>query len=272
MEKWINQFFLRNTQTRFMNNIEQEIRNNLYEFYDYISQIGGIYSEEEDHWSVIRNVSGSWPRIIYNIDPEIATPESSIIFEEKIKSGTYPEILITSDQNIREIDPFLRSKGFYPFSAWKGMAAKGIDISVPDLPEDLELLKPDSPEDIEQWIKIVTSQLISPARLDKTLVDSFITQPGMEIFLLKHKGVGVSTIFVFTSETSTGLYLLATEKSAQRQGFGKFLIHWVSFLEARKSNKPIILHATSKGEAIYLKLGFKPYNQFFLYRYLNTQL
>ena len=151
------------------------------------------------------------------------------------------------------------------------MAAKGIDISVPDLPEDLELLKPESPEDIEQWIKIVTSQLISPARLDKTLVESFIVQPGMEIFLLKHKGVGVSTILVFTSETSTGLYLLATEKSAQRQGFGRLLIHWVSFLAARKSNRPIVLQGTSMGEAIYSKLGFIAYNQFFLYRYLNKQ-
>ena len=254
-----------------MNNVEQEIRNNLYKFYDHISQVGGIYEEKEDHWSVIRNTPGSWPRIIYNIDPEIATSNSSIVFEEKIKSGTYPEILIASDQNIKETDPFLRSKGFYPFNAWKGMAAMGTEISVPDLPVDIEVIKPESQEAIEQWIKVVTSQLISPARLDKTLLQSFIAQPGMEIFLLKHKGIAVSTILVFTSETSTGLYLLATEKSAQRNGFGKFLIHWVSFLEARKSNKPIILHATYMGEAIYAKLGYKLYNQFFLYRYLNTQ-
>jgi len=254
-----------------MNNIQQEIRNNLYEFYDHIAQICGIYAEEEDHWSVIRNIPGSWPRIIYNIGPEILTPDSSIIFEEKIKSGTYPEILIASDQDIKETDSFLRSKGFYPFTAWKGMAASGTDIPVADLPVDIEVIKPDSPAVIEQWINIVTSQLISPARLDKTLVKSLIAKPGIEIYLLKHKGVGISTILVFTSETSTGLYLLATEKSSQRQGFGKFLIHWVSFMEARKSNRPIVLHGTSMGEAIYAKLGFKPYNQFFLYRYLNTQ-
>ena len=256
-----------------MNNIEQEIRNNLYEFYDQFSQFKGILSERQDHWSVIKNIPGAWPRIIYRIAPEIIKSRSTIIFSEKINSSTYPEIAIASEDNIQQVDPFLRSKGLYPFSAWKGMAiSNGTAITSPDLPKNIEVVNPESATDIEQWIKIVTSQLISPARLDKTLLENLITKPGIEIFLLKHNGVGVSTILVFTSENSTGFYLIATERSAQRQGFASLLVQRILFLETRKSINPIILHANQKGKALYSKLGFVPYNQFFLYRFLNTPL
>ena len=256
-----------------MNNIEPKISNNLYEFYNHISQIKGIHSEEHDHWSVISNTPGVWPRIIYKIAPKIVEPKSAILFSEKVKSGTYPEIVIASEENIQQVDPFLRSKGFYPYSAWKGMAISNrTDINAPYLPEKIEVVKLESSADIKQWIKVVTSQLISPARLEKQLLESLIAQPQIEAFLLKHNGVGVSTILVFNSENSTGLYLIATDKSVQRQGFASLLVQHILFQEFQKSINPIILHATPKGEAVYSKLGFIPLNQFFLYRFLNIHL
>jgi len=97
-----------------MDNIDHEIRNNLYEFYDKIAQFCGIYSEKPDHWSVVRNIPGVWPRVIYRIDSEISDPQSAAIFSEKVNAGSYPELLIASDENIRQIDLFLRSQGFYP--------------------------------------------------------------------------------------------------------------------------------------------------------------
>lgn len=252
-----------------MNSIEHEIRNNLYEFYDHITQITGIHSENQDHWSMIQNAPGAWPRITYRIAPEIVRQDSSSNFSARVKSGAYPEILIAGDENIREVDPFLRSQGFYPFSAWKGMATTRTAIPEPDLPESVEVVKVESAADIEQWIKVVTSQLIAPARLDKILVESLIAQTCFEAFLLKYNGTGVSTILVFKTGHSTGLYLIATEKSAQRQGFARLLVQHILFHETRKSNNPIVLHATPKGEALYSSLGFLPYNQFFLYRILN---
>lgn len=252
-----------------MNNMDTEISNNLYEFYDCICRISGIHSDKQNHWSVIQNTPGAWPRIIYRISPEIVTPLSMVGFEEKINAGTYPEILIAGDQNIRETDPFLRSKGFYPFSAWKGMAIKVSDVMTPDLPEALEVVKLESPEDMDQWLKVVTSQLIAPAIFDRTLLESLLLQPGMVAFLMKVNGVGVSTILVFSSETSKGLYLIATEKSAQRQGYANYLVQCVLSMESLKSNLPIVLHATPRGDALYSKLGFLTFNQFFLYRFLK---
>lgn len=252
-----------------MNNIETEISNNLYGFYDHLSRIGGIDAQREDHWSFIRNAPGVWPRVIYRVDPQIVNHPSGLVVEEKVNSGACPEILIASDQNIREVDPFLRAWGFYPFTAWKGMAIMHPDSVAPDLPDTIEVVNVESPEEMDQWLKVVTSQLIAPARLDKALLESLLLHPGMECFLLKANGMGVSTILVFTSETSRGLYLIATEKSAQRQGYAKWLVQWILSRESQKSNMPVVLHATPRGEALYSKLGFLPFNQFFLYRLLR---
>lgn len=256
-----------------MDNIDHEIRNNLYEFYDKISQFCGIYSEKPDHWSVVKNIPGAWPRVIYRIDSEIVEEQSSAIFSEKVNSGSYPELLIASDENIRQIDPFLRSQGFYPFSAWKGMAFRSVDnVTAPHLPEAIEIVKPENSVDIEQWIEIVTSELITPAKMDKSLLENLIVHPEFDAYLLKNDGVGVSTMLVFKSVNSTGLYLIATRKSAQRQGFASLLVQQIIFHETQKSKNPIILHATQNGEALYSKLNFLPFNRFFLYRYLNTNL
>ena len=254
-----------------MDNIVDQISKNLYEFYDQIAQICGIYSEEQDHWSVISNSSGIWPSATYKIDAGIDNQKSSAIFSKKINSGFYPELLIASDENIQQLDPFLREKGFYPFSAWKGMAISNLEvITPPHLPETIRIVRPESSEEMEQWLNIVSSELVAPAEIEKTLLESLIAQPGFEAFLLKFNGIGISTILTFNSVNSTGLYLIATTKSAQRQGFARLLIQQILSQIARKSKLPVILHATQTGEILYSKLGFLPYNQFFLYRYLKT--
>lgn len=254
-----------------MNSIEDQIRKNLYEFYDRITQICGLNPEKQDHWSVSENIPGFWPRVIYRIDPDIASQQSSVPFTERAKSGTLPELLIAGDENIRQVDPFLRKLGFYPFAAWKGMAIKNTQNQIlPALPDEIEIVNPESSAEMEQWQKIVNTELISPLLMDKNLLESMIEQPGIDAYLLKKNGIGLSTILVFESAHSIGLYLIATEKSAQRQGFASLLVQYILAQNARRSKNPVILHATQLGEPLYLKLGFQPVNQFFLYRQLKT--
>ena len=255
-----------------MNNIPDHIRTNLYEFYDRISQICGLNSEIEELWSVSENIPGYWPRLIYRVDPEIATKPSSVHFSEKVKSGHLPELLIASDENIQQTDPFLRQQGFFPFSAWKGMAMTKIQNNfAPELPVDVEIVEPECLADQEQWLRIVNTELVAPLKMDKPLLESIISNPGIKSYLLKHNGVGVSTILTFETAESTGLYLIATEKPAQKQGFASLLVQNILVQNARRSKNPVILHATQSGERIYLKLGFQSFNQFFLYRQLKIK-
>ncbi len=256
-----------------MNSIAKHIGSNLYEFYDSISQICGLETDNQKHWSVSKNASGYWPRLVYQVDQDIMAPEVSSTFSEKAKSGQLPELLITSDENIRQIDPFLRRQGFYPFSAWKGMALTNLqNIAPQELPHAIEIVKPESVSELDQWLEIVNTELVSPLRMEEALLKRLIALPEFDAYLLKKDGIGVSTILVFESTESTGLYLIATEKSAQKQGFARQLVHHILWQHAQRSKKPVILHATQSGEPMYLKFGFQPINQFFLYRYLKSNL
>lgn len=255
-----------------MNKTAQEIGNNLYAFYDQVARCRGICSDRQDLCSMISNLPGTWPRIIYRVSPVIAQHGSTHALFEKVQAGQYPEVLIATGENIRQTDPFLRSKGFFPFRGWKGMAREyAAGFTAPNLPEEVQIVSLQHPEDREQWARIVSTELIAPTRFDPALAESLMEKPGVDFFLLKYKGVGISTILVYESEGSTGLYMIATDQSARRKGFAHLLVQQIVWQVSQKSQKPLILHATPKGEGLYAKSGFVPFSQFFLYRYLNPQ-
>ena len=256
-----------------MTSIEDQIQDNLYEFYDSISRCSNLDSEKHEHWAVLANKPEYWPRLIYRIHPTVFLSESANLFSEKIKSGTYPELAIAEPGNIRQTDSFLREQGFVPFSAWKGMAMNwSANHILPELPETIEIVRPKSLQDREQWLNIVNTELIAPLKFDISLLESMLGQTGMEISLLKQNGIGLSTCLLFRTKNSTGLYLIATLKSAQKQGFASLLVRYILAQNALESKNPVILHATPLGEPMYFKLGFESFNHFFLYRQLNRSL
>ena len=256
-----------------MTSIEDQIQDNLYEFYDSISRCSNLNSEKHEHWAVLANKPEYWPRLIYRIHPNIFLSEPASLFSERIKSGMYPELAIAGPENIHQIDSFLRKHGFVPFLAWKGMAMNWSPNHIlPKLPETIEIVQPKSLQDREQWLNIVNTELIAPLKLDIALLESMLIQSGIELFLLKSNGICVSTCLRYQTENSSGLYLIATLKSAQKQGFASLLVRYILAKHAPESEKPIILHATPLGERVYLKLGFESFNYFFLYRQLNRSL
>ena len=254
-----------------MNSLTDSIRTNLYAFYDSISELCGINTGEQMPWSVSENMPGFWPRLIYRINSDILSPTASDNFSERVKTVHTPELLIASDENIRQTDLFLRQQGFYPFAVWKGMVLTNIPHRTPTvLPGGIEIIRPQSLSDREQWLKIVNTELLAPLKMDEALLEGILSEPAFKVYILKNKGVGVSTILTFTSKDSTGLYLLATARTEQKKGYAGLLVQYILDQYAHGSNNPVILHATQAGEPLYLKLGFKPVNQFYLYRQLKA--
>lgn len=255
-----------------MNNAQHEINDNLYSFYDQIAQCEDIYSEKQEHWAIIKNHPGTWPRLIYRLSTDLPEIASFAEIPGKVKSGVYPEILIVPGENIRQTDPFLRANGFYPYTGWKGMARENTaELITPHLPDNIEIVTPHLLQDKKQWSDIVSTELIAPTLFDVAMIEKMMSQPSVKLYLLKKDGVGITTLLTYESSNSVGLYLLATLKSSRRKGFGFMLLEQTVGLITRESKKPIILHATQIGENLHVRLGFQPYNQFFLYRYLNPK-
>lgn len=249
---------------------EEQISKNLYEFYDRIAEVCSLFAEKQEDWSVLKNAPGCWPRMIYQIQPKIGSPESSALFSEKLNSGIYPEVLIAGDNQIRETDPLLRTYGFHPYSAWKGMFISHLrEYTAPVLPDSVQIIKPGNTSEITEWLNIVNTELLTTSKLEQSVLNKLLAEPEFDAFLLTSNGIGVSTILTFESEAAVGLYFIATSKSAQKQGFAGLLIQHILSYIAQSLKKPVILQATPKGETLYAKLGFLPFNQFFLYRYLK---
>lgn len=264
--------FLKHMQARFMTNASCEIQNNLYAFYDQVAQCEPVFAEQQEHWSVISHQKGTWPRIIYRVSTDLDQKETSQKLFENVQSGRYPEVLIAPEKNIRQMDPFLRAHGFFPYRGWKGMARDYTEkIQQSDLPENIEIVNLEKQEDREQWVKIVSAELISPTRFDLDFTKRLEKRPGIRFFLLKYNAVGVCTMLTYDSGHSTGLYMIATDRNFQRKGLGHILVQQIVAQISQQSKNPVILHATQKGEGLYAKSDFLPCSQFFLYRYLNPQ-
>ncbi|MFY9151270.1 MAG: GNAT family N-acetyltransferase [Prolixibacteraceae bacterium] len=255
-----------------MNKLESHIRNNLYEFYSRIAEVCGLLTEKESGWSVVQNKPGYWPNLFYGLGSGFANEQNTGSFSEKIGSGNFPNLLIGSDQHVEGNDAALRNFGFMPITRWTGMALeKHSELKVPEIPEGISISKPQTDDELEQWINIVNEQLLSTEMLDRDQLKLILDQPDFDARMLLFNGEVVSTILVFRSAEATGLYFIATKKPAQRKGFARLLIRMVCLEEFKSSEKPLVLHATKNGEAVYQKLGFESFNPFFLYWKINTK-
>ncbi len=269
MGKLTNQRFLQRIRTKYMTN---PIETNLYEFYKSLAFLGKQGSEISDDSIVIRNEPGVWPRLIYGRSNLLTKQSDPIPFHELMTSNNSPELLITNDSNIQEFDPIVRQHRFFPFASWKGMSLETVpSVNIYKLPESVRISKVETDEELEEWIGIVNEELLVSSKLDKQQLRSMLDLPFFAAWLLRKSGVGVSTILVFKHNTSNGLYFIATKKSFQKQGFGSLLVSQICRQLIESSEKPIVLHATRIGEKLYSKLGFKPFNHFFLYRKITPK-
>lgn len=272
MAKSIRMHSLPNIQARFMNRMERYIRNNLYEFYSRIGAVCTLNSKKESGWSVVQNTPGYWPNLFYGVDSDFETEQIQVSFANKIKSGNFPNLLITGDQNIQQTDAALRKLGFMPITRWTGMAIeKKGEFVTPEISGDICISKPQTDSELEQWIEIVNEQLLSSEKLNREQLKMILSEPDFDARMLCSNGEVVSTILVFRAAGATGLYFIATKKHAQRRGFASLLIRSVCSEELKSSENPLVLHATKNGEAVYQKIGFETFDPFFLYWKLNTK-
>ena len=249
-----------------MSKTEDHIQSNLNEFYSRIGTVCGLQSEKNAAWAMVKNRTGYWPNLVYGVGADFAKQQNQNSFLEKNESDSLPNLVISNDQNIQQTSEFLRVSGFLPITSWKGMALqKSDELEKIDLPEQIRISKPDSEEELDEWIQIVNDELLSSEKLDREQLKMLLNQADFDAWMLKKQNEVVSTILVFRSKTASGLYFIATKKTAQRNGFASLLIRFVCAEEQKKSEKPLVLHATRNGESVYSRLGFKPYNSFYLY-------
>lgn len=233
------------------------IERNLYFFYKSLASSSGLPAQTSADSIMLNAGAGLWPALIY----------SRASAQLPNLSPDSPGLLIAEGTTIQDKDPVFRQMGFRPFSAWKGMM---LDEEPPanslELPASVVVVKVETSLQAADWMELVNAELLSADKIRQPVMDCLLAIPGMEAWLLLKNGIAVSTMLVFECDESVGLYFISTRKAFRKQGFGSLLVKLICHRVAGNSEKPVVLHATSDGEKVYPKLGFRPYNHFYLYR------
>lgn len=241
-----------------MNN---QILNNLYEFWEHIGELNDRLNSTERYSSVSMDDS-DWPNRIFDLKYD-----GNLIGEikELSKKNELPEIItITKPNNL------YKDTDFEFIFGQKNMAFGMDKFSKP------KLLNPNIKRVSTENDAIKFATTASKAFgyiVDKKVVCEIINQSNkIKLFTYQEnsESLGCGIIF-FDSNDNAGLHMIGTLPKGRGKGIGKNMTEHL-LIEAKEGNvKTCVLHASLMGESIYTKLGFKTFGEIETYRILRDK-
>jgi ribosomal protein S18 acetylase RimI-like enzyme len=247
-----------------MDNI-QKIEGNLYGFYTNGSRAASLEYQQEDHYSWVRNPTGSWPNYVFDLNMDMLTDKDFIDeMAGRIKRKEIPPIIVNRlPENAESYYEITRQNGLREIFSWTGMALeKAAFISRANQDTDLSVMKVSGPDQVNYWMDIVNTALFNSKSLSVEITTVLSNMNGMELYLGFVSDVPVCTALSFQQDEVAGLYMIATLPEYRGKGYGTIVT--VSAIENcfGAGADTIILHASGMGEKIYRKLGFAEYCNF----------
>jgi len=242
------------------NSINFNIEKNLDDFYTKSSHHPNFISHLEDKISWVKARNSDWPECIFRADFENFNAEKEIsnikrfIQEGKAPNGwtvgplTKPDIL----------GLILEKNGFSNVYQQAGMAVDLKDLKKQRIGEnDLVVEIVDNEESLNHWITIVSS--VFGIKIDSELIEFLVLESEAKFYIGKFEGKAVSALMLYLSSGVAGLHAVSTLQDYRNRGFG-LTISKVALIDALKMGYKVgVLQASSLGERIYRKLGFKKY-------------
>ena len=128
---------------------------------------------------------------------------------------------------------------------------------------DLIIERADNIDSLIQWSEVVSE--VFKIRIDFSFLKFLNSQKEISFYLGKIEGQPVSTLMLYLSFGVAGLHAVSTLPQYRSKGYG-LSISRKALIDALKSDYHIgVLQASSLGEPVYRKLGFKKYCDIFTY-------
>lgn len=226
--------------------MNEKIANNLFEFWDYIGQNNGIYSETKNYKSV--NVSGSdWPRRVYAIEDKTESYDEIIRLSSQ---GLLPDIFtlyhptgLINDKNVEVL--FSQMNMALDLSTYEGESSKN---------ENIRLVETKS--DAVEFANIASASF--GYRVDGEIVYR-LCKDGSPVkpFVYREGGEGYGCGIIFTDKHNlAGFHMIGTVPDARGKGVGKSITENLIREALTNGSKYCVLNASKMGESVYKKLGF----------------
>lgn len=202
----------------------------------------------------------NWPDCIFRANFENLNVKKEINKVKKlIRKGKAPNGWtvgpLTKPKNI---GIFLENLGFSNVYQQAGMAVELKELVIKDIKNNnLVIEKVNNEESLIQWSKVVSK--VFGIKVDFELLKFLYLQKDFHFYLGKFEGKSVSTLLLYLSSGVAGLHAVSTLPEYQGKGFG-FSISKAALINALNMEYYIgVLQASSLGEIVYRKLGFKKY-------------
>ena len=241
------------------------IESNLYHFYEFTATNGGLELVNERDFSWVRNKSATWPNWIFRLNPELLMQEKFLEnLAVRIKNQEIPPYLITLEpENAKEFYTRAEKYGLRQIMRWTGMAImkdEYFTAASGHVPPDIIQVRDE--KSLKDWLHVVNSALYSSNSLVVTLLEKLYLKDPFKLYLGCENGDPVSISLSFEKSHVAGLYMIATMENHRGKGYGTELTRYAMDRCFQNKCECIILHASSMGEKIYRRIGFKEYCKF----------
>ncbi|MFX1278883.1 MAG: GNAT family N-acetyltransferase [Promethearchaeota archaeon] len=236
------------------------IEKNLDDFYTKSSYHPNFKSYIDDKISWVMAKKADWPMAIFKANFENHNIKSEILKAKiLIEKGEAPNGWTVGPLSKPDnLGTNLEKSGFSNVYQQAGMAVELNNLKNQPLNEnelDIEMIIDNS--DLKQWTEVTSSGF--GIKIDPELINFLFLEPEVKFFLGKFKKIPVSSLMLYLSSGVAGLHAVSTLSEYRNRGFG-LEISSFALLKAFKMDYRVgVLQASSMGERVYRKLGFKKY-------------
>ena len=236
------------------------IEQNLNEFYLKCSRHFNFESMYTDKLKWVRAKTADWPSCIFqanfndsDIDQEIEQVKSLIQSEKAPDDWTVGPL--TKPENLGKL--LLEHK----FSDVFHQAGMALDLSklnnLPSINTSLAIKKVESEEELNEWSKIVS--VVFHIKVDHDLLEYLRVQGEVSFYVGIFNEKYVSALLLYLIPGIAGLHAVSTLPDFRNKNFALTMSNR-ALLDARDLGyKYGVLQASSMGQFVYKKLGFKKY-------------
>ena len=239
--------------------MNQEIINNLYEFWEYIGKkIGRLV--ENDHYKAVSVVESDWPNRVFSI-----SPGKDILSEiiDLIQGKLLPNIITVSKPT--SLESHSHSKLFLK---QRNMALnlKTVEIQSKN---DEKIQQVRTKEDALNFAKTASDAF--GYKVDGNivyLVSEDTSKAQIFSYLQNNEYFGCGIVF-FDSNNNVGLHMIGTTPNGRGKGIGTKMTEKLLWEAKANKSENCVLHASAMGENIYKKFGFNSFGELETYRILE---
>jgi hypothetical protein len=214
-----------------------------------IEKIKWVHAKEAD-----------WPSCIFHVDFSSSDVDfeieniKNLILARKAPDG-WTVGPLTEPKNLGK---FLLKHGFSNVFQQAGMALNLSKLEIyKNINHALNIVKVEKKEDLRNWSKVVST--VFHIKVDSDLLEYLHTQSEVKFYLGIYNGNIVSALLLYLIPKVAGLHAVSTLSEHRTQNFAITMSN-KALLDARDQGYQYgVLQASSMGQFVYQKLGFKKY-------------